>query len=39
MKEFQQNQEKGKSDAMTPKEKMMAPKPEMKSKSKGGKKD
>ena len=39
MKEFQQIQEKGKSDSMTPKEKMMAPKPDLKGKSKGGKKD
>jgi glycosidase len=39
MREFQQNQEKSNSAPMTPKEKMMAPKPELKSKSKGGKKD
>jgi hypothetical protein len=39
MREFQQNQEKSNSAPMTPKEKMMAPKPEIKSKSKGGKKD
>jgi hypothetical protein len=39
MREFQQNQEKSNSAPMTPKEKMIAPKPDMKGKSKGGKKD